>query len=453
MTPVAKQANSASPAPGPMAPARNLVHVVLDAARADLFRPFSPGSPLAAAAAEGLASQGVSFSLAHANATWTLPSVASFLSGRYPRTFIANHHGARVPRKVRLLPEHLRAHGFQTAAFVTNPYLSRAHGLIRGWDQVWDHPYNMLGVPSDAAPLYAAVIDWLRHKRDPRRRFYLSIHAMDTHLPNHPRPPHTMRLLPPGGPKLKGAQLENQQLTDMMERPGGPTPTDRRWARAFYEGEAAHHDQHLSTLLAELGRLGLLEQTVVVFHADHGEMLMEHGIVEHGGEPHEGVVRVPLLLRFPGAVHGGTRLAEVVELVDLLPTALETLSLPPMPGVQGASLLPLVQGHGARFPPYALMSDREQVIRLGSYKLFQAERTARLFNLTLDPGEVKDLASRQPIARRACEVYLGEGLAVPVKARRFLPRTGPSAPGPVKTRAVLDAKMRQRLRSLGYIND
>ena len=434
--------------------AKHMIVIVQDAARPEAFRFYNPEARVATPAASTLALQGVAFTTAYANATFTNPSAASLLTGRYPRTIMDNTAAARLSDSVPTTPEHLRKLGFQTAGFFANPYYGEENGLGRGLEHTWSSLYGNFSTKGDARELFTEVVRWLREDRDPDKRLYLYIHSMDTHVPLYWRPPHTARLLPPGADTIikPGETLEGPHYHLFANRPGGPSEQDLRIVRAYYLAEQAHHDQHMKSLLDELRRQGILDEALVVFTADHGELLFEHGKCCHNGPPYESVARVPLVLRFPGGTHGGARVEEPVELVDLAPTQLEALGVPPMAGMQGASLMPRVLGGRGAFPDTVILMDNQIAIRLGTYKLFVGQTENLLYDLRTDPDEARDLSFDRPVARRACEVYLGEAMGVPTKADRSRPFALPP-PEVVKERTVLDQARIRRLRSLGYLNE
>jgi arylsulfatase A-like enzyme len=115
---------------------------------------------------------------------------------------------------------------------------------------------------------------------------------------------------------------------------------------ARYLGEIRYGDSEIGRLLDELEALGRSHDTLVVFLADHGEAFNEHGYHEHGYTVHREEVQVPLILRWPGVIPAGTRVAARVASIDVHATIAELMGLPQPRHVEGASLLPLL-GPGA----------------------------------------------------------------------------------------------------------
>jgi arylsulfatase A-like enzyme len=143
----------------------------------------------------------------------------------------------------------------------------------------------------------------------------------------------------------------------------------------------------------------------------------------------------------------------VVEAVDLLPTILERLGLPPRPELDGVSLLPTLKGRPPAEPSYALSEflDDQRALMVGRWKLLPAARGGRrLFDLQADPAETTDLAAQASIARRLCEQHLGEALTTPSKAAR-LRDVGASPRRFRPARVGYDRELCRQLEGLGYV--
>jgi arylsulfatase A-like enzyme len=135
-------------------------------------------------------------------------------------------------------------------------------------------------------------------------------------------------------PGLESTQTKSGTFNELLHRR----------TLACYYGLVSQIDHNIGRVLDELDRLGLAENTIVVYTADHGEMMGEHGCWTKGMQGYDATVRVPLILRLPGVVPAGRKRTELVESIDLLPTLLEAAGLDVPENVQGRSLLPLVRG-------------------------------------------------------------------------------------------------------------
>lgn len=439
-----------TPVPGPILvktgtrPARNLIHIMVDCARQDLYRTFNPQSRVKTPAFQRLAAGGTAYSNAVAQANCTLPSVATMLTGRYAFTFMQSAEQTVIPPDYSLLSQLLGRHGLATGAFIDNPLISKPMGFTKGWDRFQNWPESK-GREAGARVVYEAALGWITAQQAAGRRFYAYVHLNDLHHPYRSRGDHTRRHLPANWPG-KGNGVVGAQL-----------PPDDRGApihlrRAFYNGEASYHDEQLGRFLDGLERLGLLEETLVVHSNDHGEEFLEHGRYDHGHSLYEELLRAPLVLHYPPLFRAGQMVETQVELVDLLPTQLEVLGLPPMPGAHGISLA----GHPAarRSPDYTLAYGATEngdgrSVRLGPHKLIQLVDREELYNLTRDPTEQEDLYHSHPVTRRVCEIHLAEGLGTPAKGRRI---QALSEDKQVWGRpANLPTRLLRQLKALGYL--
>lgn len=450
-------------------PASNLVHVLVDAARQQAYPAFNKRSRIPSPGLDRLAREGTTFVNAVTPSNWTYPSVATLLSGRYHFSFLRDTfpHPVPIAKEVPLLHERLDEQGFATAAFVANrAWINAQLGTGRSWGTLRSFASEVPG-GGDARRLFDAALAWLDELRRtaPRRRFYIYVHTMEPHAPYRFHRGFTERFLPGGTPpaaeKLREAESHEETLVT-------PTAAQAALLKALYSGEVAYHEHHLARFLDELARRKLLGETLVVHTNDHGEELLDHGGVYHGHTLYEELTRCPMVLRFPPVFLAGGRSLERVELVDLVPTILETLGLPPIPGTHGRSLVPDPERVESGAMAYAISVGRNarprgpgsdnplpqtRAVWFGPYKLIVHHRQeTELYDLSRDPGERHNLAATHPVAVRAGEILLLEAIAVPARDRRLSSMESgrlDETPAP----APLTPTLRRRLRALGYIND
>ena len=437
---------------GGSVPPPNVLLITLDTTRRDHLsvygyeRDTSPGLAR-------LAGEGARFDRAYAPASITAMSHATLFTGLYPIEHGVVKNGLVLGERHATLAERLRAHGFQTAAIVSSFVLDRRFG----WQQGFDH-YEDDFQPSEAKrkadrwyefELSTGAFDrradhttdralrWLSHDRDPAHPFLLFVHYFDPHDPYQPPPPFDVRFKP-----------ETGKPPSLVE-----TLRARDWIDA-YDGEIAFADAQLTRLLAGLAELGLAERTLVVVVADHGEGLMQHEQMTHGANVHEEVVRVPLLVRLPGVVAGGTVIEAPVEEVDLLPTVLDLIGAPREGPLSGRSLAPALRGkerldpersvylHRRPFDRQVFLGtpvDGEQfgVVRAG-WKWIEGTRdgTRALYDLTGDPLEAANRAATEPDRVRELSSLIRDWRAAHPAAAEAAPPIAPD-----------DAR---RLKALGY---
>jgi arylsulfatase A-like enzyme len=307
----------------------NVLLVLEDTERADhlsLYGYERPTSPVK----DRFAADGVVFEWAFSQAPATRPSCPSLMTSLYPSA-TGVMLGETLPSQYVTLAEILRSQGFDTVSFIQNINAGPAAGLHQGFSQLFN-------LSLGAAVSYGEpVLDWIRDHRE--RNFFAYIHAFDPHGVYDP--PADFRgwyeELPPGGTPVK--------RDDVWHDPAWVETPTMEGRRALYDGEIRVNDHYFEQLLEELRRLELLEHTLVIFLSDHGEHLGEHGEWEHHDPGYVQVLHVPLFMVYPARIPKGMRVAEPVQLLDVLPTILDVAGIETTPLLlQGRSLLPLFEG-------------------------------------------------------------------------------------------------------------
>jgi len=197
-------------------------------------------------------------------------------------------------------------------------------------------------------------------------------------------------------------------------------PADAPGIRALYDGEVRIFDDWVGKHIAKLEELGLLDDTLVILLADHGEELLERGHAGHTscnlmGTLYEECLRVPLIMRYPKKLPSGRAVESLVSLSDVTPTAFDILGLGLSLPVDGKSLMPLIRGEAdsirdhayADVPPAGwqrLLSDHRRIrcVRTPEWKLIlnidlaSGDKRYELYNLRDDPGEKQDVFEQYP---------------------------------------------------------
>ena len=373
----------------------NVILYVVDTLRADhlgIYGYSRATSPVI----DRWAAEAVVFERAYAPSSWTRPSMVSLFSGLDPIRHGVEDRLDVIPADVALLSERLAAGGYATYAAVTNPQVLPTWGFGRGFDAFVDLDSDTRGTRADA------VSDWAVERMGElagRAPFFLYLHLLDPHLPYAPPAPYD----------------------ELFPRTPALAPD---WSTGRYDGEIAFVDLEFGRILDALRRHGLEDDTLVILVADHGEELLDHGLIGHGANLFEEVVRVPLIVRFPDGAHAGRRLAAPVSLIDVAPTVLAVAGQQPLPGVEGRDLTALLDGDAGDW------TDRELFLSLhltgtpnhlvrgvlsGSKKYLRRSRPAAsetLFDLDRDPGETRDLAASEDESRSYFEALLDTHVAV-----------------------------------------
>ena len=334
----------------------NVLFIVLDTVRAEslsLYGYDRETSPQL----KDFAGRGVRFDQARTAAAWTLPSHASMFTGRWPYE-LSTRPDRPLDDTYPTLAEFLRNHGYATAGFAANTYFcSLWYGLGRGFMHYEDvaltpleilrssimgrylvrkvSPYNSSRPTAyferkDAATINSEVLAWLSSRRADRP-FFAFLNYYDAHDPylSPRRPPHPFGRTP-------ASSQDFATLRDWLEvvkkRPPARTVD---LGRDCYDDCIAYLDDQVGRLFSELDAKGLLENTLVVVTADHGELMGERGEFGHGQSLHHEVVNVPLLVVAPRRVPSGRIVPTPVSLRDLPATIVDLLDLgreSPFPG-------------------------------------------------------------------------------------------------------------------------
>jgi arylsulfatase A-like enzyme len=424
---------------GPGAP--NLLVLLVDTLRADAVGAYGAAAPTPTL--DALAARGLVFEQAVAAASWTLPSVASLLTGLH-----AVSHGAVgsredawggdfLPDALVTWPEAAAGAGITTVGVSSNPLVSRATNLAQGFETFVELPWDPKGRDWPSADeVHGAFLGWLARNRG--RRFAAWLHYMDVHDPYMPEPAHAPAAPPDARPAVARGRVNDIAKAVNSGRMPPLADAHVRHLRALYDAEVQEWDAALARLLDGLRAARVADDTIVVVTADHGEEFQEHGHLKHASHLYDEVLRVPLVLAGPGIRPG--RVAEQVAGVDLAPTLLALLRLPVPEGVAGADLL------AARPAAPALSETRKAVGRDG--------RLMRLVSLRHpdwklieepDAGAVEIYDLRRDAAERKNIAGASESAAL----RRELAHVLAAAPPP-PAHAGTDSEMAEKLRALGY---
>lgn len=431
----------------------NVLFILVDALRATSLGCY--GYPRATSPAiDALAQRGVLFEQAFCTVNATDPSLTTILSGLFPRTHGILHHGDQISaqelalfeqRRIMLLPELLQKRGYRTYGL---DWLGRWHrrgydyyagfnvdrtgrkkllkrirelakrvGAYRVLKKIYYLPMlrSVIGkfdLYNEDAALTRQAADIIRREERP---FFLFIHYWGLHAPYN-CPQASVREFsrvasPVRAPSMEKsfAQIKNEKYRAFYQQ----------WTRdekSFddiiirHDGAIRQIDGQIGLLLDALRSSGKLGDTVIVLTSDHGESLVEHGILfDHHGL-YDASVRVPLLIAAPG-VHG-KRVPALVQHPDIVPTALALLGIEAPPALDGKNLLPLVAGRVAAVRDAVVVEENyyehKECVRTLQHKLIRSLNgdctrcgimhgsAIELYDLQQDPGEERNIADRMP---------------------------------------------------------
>ena len=377
--------------------ARNVIIVVVDTLRADhmsLYGYQRPTTPFI----DTLANEAIVFDRARSQAACTFPSVNSLLSSRYAFDFyIQGENQMGIPAEYPTIAEILRSGGYHTIAVSASP-------IVRATPSK-ENPNGGFGADFDvfdesclwreAAMVNSRALELLGEVREP---FFLYLHYMDPHGQYAPPAAHRKQFAQPydghdfiaagdigpigemlynDGPELEISDRDVQHLVDL------------------YDDEILYFDGQFEQLVTSLRVAGLLDRSVLILTSDHGEEFLEHGHVGHCRGVWNTLTHVPLLMRIPD-LHGGRRTDVPVQLVDVMPTLLDELSIDvaAIP-FDGTSLRSYLRGGDPAMAREYAFSDQSKYRAADDgrwhFILDGVDSTVTLFDLRSDPLEQHDL--------------------------------------------------------------
>jgi arylsulfatase A-like enzyme/tetratricopeptide (TPR) repeat protein len=396
-------------------PRLNVILVTFDTTRADRLGIYGYRHGLTRAF-DDFARRGVVFERAYAPAPVTLPSHATMLTGLSPPEHGLRVNGiGRLPGQIPLLPEILKKNGYDTGAFIAAVVLDSQFGLDRGFD-IYDDDLSKTKATGHAGDrrregqdVMDSALSWLERRTN--RPFFCWIHLFDAHAPYDSR----------------------------------PDTFGQTFAESPYDAGVAREIQQLARLTAFLKNRQLDADTLFVVAGDHGEGLDDHGELEHGMLVYNTTLHVPLVFVGPRVCRAGTRVPNAISLVDLTPTLLDVLRIPPPKHVSGRSLRPALNGqpidsrdcyaeaespflYNRWSPLHTVISQRWKYINTTRPELYDLEN---------DPGELTNLVES------AGEETQRMRSALESMQKQFVSATAQNA--------KLSEKDRANLQALGYV--
>jgi arylsulfatase A-like enzyme len=391
----------------------NVMFVLIDTLRGD--RLHASGYPRETSPMmDYLASTGVRFSRVVSQSSWTKSSMASMLTGTWPRKngVLRWNHG--LSAQVQTPAEVLKQAGFRTAGIWRNGWVGNNFGFGQGFDTYLramptQTPAKFQRATPSASPLLGtdedltvAAQEFLRTYRG--ERFFLYLHYMDVH----------------------------QYAYDESSALFGTSYSDT------YDNAIRWVDRNLAVVVKELQDLEIWNRTLIVVASDHGEGFLEHGLEGHAKTLYGEVVYVPWIIAFPFELDPGLVVEETVGNVDIWPTLYALLGIDPPHAMDGRSLVPLIEaaasGTTSAEPPRPYYSDIDRkwgrptadpeplvAVTLGDLRLIQPldatlarsseEDAAEIYDRARDPAEKEDLVAGgdgnlSPELRQALDAYL-----------------------------------------------
>ncbi|MEE2776025.1 MAG: sulfatase [Acidobacteriota bacterium] len=461
------------------APPKGVILLVADTLRRDHLDFYGYGRATTPNISKAAAS-GVVFSDNISQASWTKVSMSSMLTSLYPTTHGIADGNDRISTVATTIGEAYREAGYATVSIPSNGFAGRMSNLHQGFETL----YEPGSVRTDeegrrsktARRSVDRLLEWLDDHHD--APFFAFMLVLDPHSPFEPRTPYDTTWADPAelpAFKERMEKVKEHIESDFMKRQALPTreelaesgvaeedyvPYEVDW----YDGSIRGMDVEVGRIFERLDALGIADDTLVAFIADHGEEFLEHDRHWHGNTIYGEMVNVPLMLHWPSGLPAGEVVDDTVQSIDLMPTLLELSGLEPPAGAQGTSLVPLIRGEGPagrrgrpivsehRIISPSTDEDTDDVqsesIIFDGWKLIRNfARPAdwpeyELYNHDEDPLDSTNLAEEHP--------EIVEDLNQRLDAWRTWAE-GAKLPSDAEASAEMSAEELARLRALGYI--
>jgi arylsulfatase len=413
----------------------NVLFILVDTLRADRLQPYGykrKTSPHL----DALAKRGIVFKEVESQSSWTKASMASMWLGMYPERSGVQRFMHGVPQEATMPAEVFKEDGYTTAGIWRNGWVANNFGFDQGFDFYYrpsrnrpvnavrpSNPsvYRIAGTDLDATE--SAMEFMLSHQRE---KFFLYVHYMDVH----------QYLYADSSPSFG---------TDFPD---------------IYDASIHWTDRNIQLLIDMLEETRMLDRTLVVISADHGEAFWEHGIEGHARNLYREVTHVPWII-LPPFEMDRIDVDERVANVDIWPTIYDLLGLEGPAEMDGKSVLPLIlESAGIPNPEAAALHSRTLFSQLDRtwgmtdrdpnpivaavhddyryVEFTQKPEKGELFDRRDDVLEKKNIAKDRPEVKEEFQAAIEEFLARP-------------APGWSAVEVELDEMKRNQLRALGYV--
>lgn len=373
---------------------RHVLLIGVDTLRSDALSMYG-GRENSTPNLEEWSSTGTVFTSAYSQAPWTIPSFASILTGKLPSEIYPTIFKFRFPSDATSVASMLLENNISTGGVVGNPNLGNSvSGFESGMESYW---YEINADPYTAVRSAEAFLD-----RHVGRDWFLFLHFMDPHAPYTPPQKFAEEFIDPDYSGDIGLEFHDSDAWAALNAP--PPDDDIRRARDLYDAEVKSLDEAVGYLFDYMQERGMLENTLVIFAADHGEEFYDHGRFEHGTSLYNEMIKLPLII-WGGKFDGGNIVNKPVANIDILPTILDFFDLDYAPGRYAMPLDVFPHLESPDIDNRIIFGEGN--IKYRSHKKYALEypyklildyytSAVELYDVVNDPHELTDLSSQYP---------------------------------------------------------
>ncbi len=448
---------------------KRVILICVDTMRQDHVRAYS-NSAGSTPNMDSLAGDGILFKNARSPGPWTVPAMASMLTGLSPWTHGLHTPVEKLPPTMPTLAGVMHGAGYFTAAIGENVCLSPQTGLSKGHMEynMYPHPPRLIGASlgglilprvypdqflsdPNASEITDMAIDWVEANR--KKDFFLWLHYFSPHLPYKP----PLKYISPDGfrPNIGYSFSPPTSLIKKRGEELATSPPDQKWINQLYRGEIAYADDELGRFLRRLKEMGLYDDSLIILASDHGEEFWDHGGFEHGHTLYDELLRVVLIFKLPFSEAKEKRIEATVSTQSLASTVWDLCGVePPGDFFESPSLASSwgIPTGGKQDPPifstgvWGGDDDDLETVFFEGMKFTRALASNRrmLFDLTADPKENNSISDTHPDLVQRGTALLNEKKLKAESLKKRFDWTG-------NARIELPRENLDRLKALGYL--
>ncbi len=403
-----------------------------------------------------LAKEGILFTQAISQSSWTIPSISSLITSAYPHVHKFADLNVYLDPFYPDLSFLFKKEKYYTGFIRSNGLLVNLSGIFNFFDELSKNEFELKA--DEVTRMSTGFL-----KKNKNKRFFLWLHYFDPHGPYKPPAPYDRKYINDALYKQHNcipiSDIKKPGYFDKYFDPGRipqyvaeDNITDMEYYIAQYDGEINFVDKQIGILLNVIKKLGLDKRTLIILTADHGEYLGEHNVYFSHTLLYDEVIRIPLIIKCDNMLPAGKIFDKQVGLIDIIPTIFGFLGIKTDIKMEGINLIPFILKKDLPFPREAIFSElfvgaenpstvKAICLRTKKWKLIYhlIAKDYRMYNLESDSKELNNIAKKE----KRQFIFLKTELDNWMNNMRV---------SQIKTAIKpLDEKTKEKLRSLGYL--